>query len=81
MKRIVLVLAVAALMAAMMVASAGSAFASANNGHPFQNAAASAQETADDNCAEVIGSQDINTSNGKKQGRTPTNCDHVFNFK
>lgn len=79
MRRILLVLSVAALMATMIVATAMPAFAVANN----PNAAdAPGQAKAAENCGEVLGKQTSNrvrAGGGPKEGFLgPSNCDHYY---
>ncbi len=84
MKRILLVMSVAALMAAMMVASAGNAFAIAGNPNA---AGAPGQAKAGENCLETTFRQSaqgvIGTTTGSPQveKQLPTgvaNCDHFW---
>jgi hypothetical protein len=82
MKRIFSVLAVTALLVAMLVASAGTAFAFANPENNGKTEFAPGQDRAPENCTETIAKQhlDGNVSNGHKvPGNTaPTNCDHFY---
>jgi hypothetical protein len=82
MKRIISVLAVAALMAAMLVASVMPAFAYA---YPYNNGNANnapGQANAHQGCLDTIAAQranDVSAGGGKKEGTlAPTNCDHNF---
>ena len=88
MKRIVLLLTVAVVMAVMLVAGAGSAFAFAYTpvtGGPSQG---NVTEQADSNCeANYVkqAARGVTAGGGPKTGETeipeegaPTNCDHFF---
>ncbi len=82
MKRIITVLTVAALMAVMLVAGAGSAFAKAyteESGGPSQG---NITEQADDNCEANVMKQteeEVAAGGGPKQDiDAPTNCDHFY---
>jgi hypothetical protein len=82
MKRIVTVLTVAALMAVMLVASAGYAFAFANPDNEGNASNAPGQSNARQNCFENIIKQtekDVSAGGGPKEGvPAPTNCDKFF---
>jgi hypothetical protein len=82
MKRMIIVLTVAALMAVMLVVGAGSAFAVAYNevsGGPSQ---AEINDEAGENCEENVMKQteeDVAAGGGPKQDiDAPTNCDHFY---
>lgn len=78
MRRFSFVVMVVLIMTAMMVASAGSAFASANNPNGSKG---SGQEQATSNCNGNVGKQGTNgvkAGGGPKEGVLgPTNCDHL----
>ena len=83
MKRILTVLTVAVLMAVMLVAGAGYAFAYANFDNNGNAANAPGQQNAQDNCSDTIGKQsdkDVSAGGGPKEGvPAPTNCDKFYN--
>jgi hypothetical protein len=76
MKRIIMVLTVAALMAVMLVAGAGYAFA-----YSFSEEG-NVTEQADENCTANVEKQtesEVAAGGGSKEGvPAPTNCDHFF---
>jgi hypothetical protein len=78
LKRIIAVLRVAALMAVMMVAGAGNAFAL-----PY-NEQGTFTDQAVEGCLIAVGTQfetDVETGGGPKEGvLAPTNCDHYFQY-
>ena len=82
MRRIISVLAVVVVMAALVAASAGSAFAYANLDNNGKAANAPGQTKALENCIDAITKQasDDNLSNGHKVpgNGAPTNCDHFY---
>ena len=82
MKRIITVLTLAAIMAAMVVASAGNAFALAytpDTGGPSQG---TITQTAESNCEANVTKQvdnEVAAGGGPKEDiDAPTNCDHFF---
>jgi hypothetical protein len=82
MKRMITVLTVAALMAVMLVASAGSAFAFAyteESGGPSQG---TVTDEAEGNCEADVMKQtenEVAAGGGPKQDiDAPTNCDHFY---
>ena len=82
MKRIITVLTVAALMAAMVVAGAGNAFAFTyfdNNGNAEN---APGYQKSEENCASAGGKQTakgVAAGGGSKEGiPAPLNCDRFF---
>ncbi len=83
MKRIITVLTVAALMAVMLVAGAGYAFAFANPNNQGNAFNAPGQVKASQNCFESIVKQSekgVSAGGGPKAGvPAPTNCDKFFN--
>jgi len=81
MKRIIMVLTVAALMAVMLVAGAGYAFASANPDNQGTATNAPGQSNAFENCrANVIKQEEkrVSAGGGPKEGLPGTNCDQFF---
>jgi hypothetical protein len=82
MKRIITVLTIAALMAVMMVAGAGYAFAYANPDNQGNASNAPGQENAIENCVQNIEKQtenDVSAGGGPKEDvPAPTNCDKFF---
>jgi hypothetical protein len=82
MKRIVMVLTMAALMAVMLVAGAGYAFALANPDNRGNASNAPGQQNAHQNCENTISKQHekgVSAGGGKKEGVVgPTNCDKFF---
>jgi hypothetical protein len=91
MKRILTVLTVAALMAVMLVAGAGYAFAFANPNNKGNASNAPGQENAGANCTDTFsrqGEKGVVAGGGPKAEPIeedgalvplePTNCDHLF---
>jgi hypothetical protein len=91
MRRLILLIIVALLIAAMFVAVAGYAFASANPENQGNGADAPGQENALDNCTENFnkqGEKGVVAGGGPKAEPIeedgalvplePTNCDHFF---
>jgi hypothetical protein len=86
MRRILLVLAVAAFMAVMLAVSAGSAFADADPDNSGNTANAPGQANARENCYDNITKQDdrgVEAGGGPKSDTgsyyaSPTNCDHYW---
>ena len=80
MRRVLLVLTVAAVMAAIVALSAGSAFAYAN--HPTGQGSGSGQSKAAENCTDAVSNQFVGSGaqqNAHQTGSTgPANCDHFF---
>ena len=79
MRRILLVLAVAAI---MVLSSVSYAFAYANPGNQGNGSSAPGQSSARANCSANIGKQDengVSAGGGHKEGiPAPTNCDKNF---
>ena len=82
MKRIVMLLTVALVMAVMMVASAGNAFASANPDNNGKTENAPGQQTAKENCTDAVIKQSnkgVRAGGGPKdETNAPINCDHFW---
>jgi type II secretory pathway component PulM len=84
MRRILLVMAAAALMAVMMVAMVAPAFARAN--HETGSGSGAGQTRAQDQCFNTILNQDAggpsknqgHPNSGPGPNAAPTNCQHFF---